>query len=77
MSKKEPRNKTFSVSFTESGLKKLAKRIRQLHDSTGFNISRNQYVYKATMAVMAYEELKESGEWKNISFDEVYKSIDL
>lgn len=74
--KTEPRNKTFSVSFTESGLKKLKKRIEQLHADTGYKISRNQFVYKATMAAIEYQRLVESGEWKNVSFDEIFKSIE-
>ncbi len=74
--KTEPRNKTFSVSFSESGLKKLKKRTDQLHVETGYKISRNQFVYKATMAVLEYQRLVESGEWEHVSFDEIYKSIE-
>ena len=74
--KTETRNKTFSVTFTESALKKLQDHVNQLNMRTGFKISRNQFAYKAIAAVVEYQKLVESGEWQNVSFDEVFKTIE-
>lgn len=57
-------------------MKKLADHIKQIELKSGYRISRNQFVYKAAMAAVEYQQLVESGDWENVSFDEIFKGIE-
>ena len=67
------KDKVFSVSWRSLEVNDIEEHLKEFHEATGFEISRNELIRKATLAHIKYLKLKGTPEEKN--YFEVFKGI--